>query len=1072
MPAPPTSREHYPHSFFQVFHLDRTEFAGRLHMQNANAVVKLATRDSAPFVGLCQHQILIQILFDLPENTSANMHTTMDRRCGRVIHSFSDVASLSTSIAVLLLFWPIVLPISCFWLLNGVTSTKGMRFSENLLALASVLYWALIYVVSPLLGAPLLLLLAIVSFAGRAALLLSVMPVPRFFSPATSKLTELALRYTSSAHNGLVRMHDVFGNHPEAIYIACFALSWAGLWAAFLSILFLSVPVYYIDSVMRTLALSVYDLIIWETVVDWSVILFWPVINSRVSDSIGGRVLQFQDHVRHWKSKIYGMCTVLMLSSHAHGRGAVYLSLILLGPIFPLSIVSFLSYILVTSMPLGLAIRLVEKPAHDVNQRVKSGIYTKPRLLLENSQTSINRSPSYESAMIRLLTILPRRSDHVECRMDVVDISASYEALSYVWGAIERQKYSITLNGVPFWVSRSLHQVILRLRRRDGPRVVWIDALCIDQSNLSERGSQVLLMRQIYSSATRVIVWLGDHEPWGLGKVCTTSQAREYRSDTSRTEELHYGTARVIARLLSRDWWTRIWIVQEVIVARQVTIQCGRQTLDWDDFCILADRASKKPFMSKRQIHIEEFHSLMIHRNDMKTQSKIPPSSRTIRSRRDSGLAQQAINILQLVYDFRARKATSPHDKIFALLGLAEMPSDPRGSSASFLTPDYRMQPSDLSLHFARTHVRRSRSLCVVALAECARRARKLSPTLSGNSCDKVPDLPSWCPFFADNPSVEAGLLWRPFWTGLSGLVALAGGCAAADCMPIPARSSPHVHVPSPSPMRTERTHLQVYTLPHIRSVVIMCGPPAGSSLQEVLNDAQDVMNFKSTTFLPAYQRWMSWEEVLPLWRHLMEADESRIRRSRGIEAGLSLEERFQLTITAGAFSAQPSSTVSTIESHAFGSPSPSSAQEHRAIRTRNRKPAQKSPTIETSDTYARVRQAACFNRRFFVTAQGHFGLGPADLQVGDEIHVLIGSQVPMALRPLRHSKAAKKQQADNRKGTEAESMGLGIGEDSNLGQKYEYVGQCYIYELMEYDGHLEDELARGDVKLEEAWLC
>lgn len=111
---------------------------------------------------------------------------------------------------------------------------------------------------------------------------------------------------------------------------------------------------------------------------------------------------------------------------------------------------------------------------------------------------------------IRITTILPgRASDPVQCTVEVVNEihSLSYETLSYVWGD-QTSLREIRLNGQKFSVTRNLYLALHRLRKPAQPRMIWIDALCIDQGNSAERGSQVRLMRRIYHLCGEVLVFL------------------------------------------------------------------------------------------------------------------------------------------------------------------------------------------------------------------------------------------------------------------------------------------------------------------------------------------------------------------------------------------------------------------------------------------------------------------------------------------------------------------------------------------------------------------------------------
>jgi hypothetical protein len=115
----------------------------------------------------------------------------------------------------------------------------------------------------------------------------------------------------------------------------------------------------------------------------------------------------------------------------------------------------------------------------------------------------------------RLITLFPSQTKDalITCELNTHTLSQyhDYEALSYCWGDANHTR-PIQCNGTTFSVTSNLEAALLRLRRSDAPRVLWVDAVCIDQSNLAERASQVGHMRTIYRNAARVLVWLGRQE--------------------------------------------------------------------------------------------------------------------------------------------------------------------------------------------------------------------------------------------------------------------------------------------------------------------------------------------------------------------------------------------------------------------------------------------------------------------------------------------------------------------------------------------------------------------------------
>jgi hypothetical protein len=83
-----------------------------------------------------------------------------------------------------------------------------------------------------------------------------------------------------------------------------------------------------------------------------------------------------------------------------------------------------------------------------------------------------------------------------------------YEALSYAWGKLHQR--TIYINRIPFGVTLNLYAAHLHLLNQALSRVLWIDAICIDQENLGEKKLQIMFMAKIYAQPNRVVVWLGE----------------------------------------------------------------------------------------------------------------------------------------------------------------------------------------------------------------------------------------------------------------------------------------------------------------------------------------------------------------------------------------------------------------------------------------------------------------------------------------------------------------------------------------------------------------------------------
>ena len=183
------------------------------------------------------------------------------------------------------------------------------------------------------------------------------------------------------------------------------------------------------------------------------------------------------------------------------------------------------------------------------------------------------------------------------CTIEHVSLSQSpsYKCLSYCWGDLDDTR-SIHLNGVEVHVTKSLESTLRELGRRESV-CLWVDALCINQSDLDERGRQVLRMGDIYRHSSETLCWLGDeadnsflafeliqilskaNDGPGLAKY-EKALMRLYRPSENHEYDAHW-TA--ILSLFRRPYWTRIWIIQEIVAARKVHVRCGSQYARWED---------------------------------------------------------------------------------------------------------------------------------------------------------------------------------------------------------------------------------------------------------------------------------------------------------------------------------------------------------------------------------------------------------------------------------------------------------------------------------------------------------
>lgn len=205
---------------------------------------------------------------------------------------------------------------------------------------------------------------------------------------------------------------------------------------------------------------------------------------------------------------------------------------------------------------------------------------------------------SYE---IRLLSIQEALIDEPICctleQTTLID-PGSYHALSYCWGDL-RNKKRIIINDVSVEVGHNLEAALRQLRSRGYLRV-WIDALCINQDDVEERGLQIRNMRQIYSQAVYVILWLGDDPDNIADAVKYLFEHGRYRwfpgrrftavgglmpctrgRDKEKQEEWDVQRWRIFQSFFEISYWRRVWVIQEIASSGRVKVLFGQIAMDW-----------------------------------------------------------------------------------------------------------------------------------------------------------------------------------------------------------------------------------------------------------------------------------------------------------------------------------------------------------------------------------------------------------------------------------------------------------------------------------------------------------
>lgn len=188
----------------------------------------------------------------------------------------------------------------------------------------------------------------------------------------------------------------------------------------------------------------------------------------------------------------------------------------------------------------------------------------------------------------RLLVVTPGppedTSISVSLEQCLPQLAQPYDALSYVWGD-QKTKTTISLNGKPFDITLNLHWALRRTRHRHQTRLIWADALCINQLDLHERSQQVAMMGSIFSHARNVLVCVGDPPKNGEDKDVASlmngfallwgrhPNIPALRQDDPLRDDPRW---RSVANFMSLPWFRRVWVIQEVGLARDARVLYGR----------------------------------------------------------------------------------------------------------------------------------------------------------------------------------------------------------------------------------------------------------------------------------------------------------------------------------------------------------------------------------------------------------------------------------------------------------------------------------------------------------------
>jgi hypothetical protein len=365
-------------------------------------------------------------------------------------------------------------------------------------------------------------------------------------------------------------------------------------------------------------------------------------------------------------------------------------------------------------------------------------------------------------------------SDHshknIWCRIVQRDLNENrrveYETISYTWAGLPKRIPIFVDGRRVIYVNAPIYACLQRLEIGSKPRYLWIDQICINQDDKDERNIQVLLMKKIFESAQKTLIWLGEEdEDTPLALECinkipklprppmessevpesTLMIVKEMLSQGIREPGSAAYTKRVaMGRLLNRGWFERAWVYQEAAVSSHVTVQIGSRDIDFVHFC-----AAVRAFCDVEREKWRTFgRSLPVATGGYNTLEVVEYGRRLLAGRNSSTEDGNEIGQMQdknadfMALMFRLAglvKATDPRDLVYSFLGFQDL-------AHTMIAPDYSLSLSQVYADAARSFIEISRSLDVFSITSIAER-----PT----------GLPSWAPDWTQR-SPQGVPLYRP----------------------------------------------------------------------------------------------------------------------------------------------------------------------------------------------------------------------------------------------------------------------------------------------------------------------
>ncbi|KAK5126892.1 hypothetical protein LTR85_008250 [Meristemomyces frigidus] len=309
-----------------------------------------------------------------------------------------------------------------------------------------------------------------------------------------------------------------------------------------------------------------------------------------------------------------------------------------------------------------------------------------------------------------------------------------YETVSYTWGDMH-ERSSITVNGESLGVSAGSMRALRRLRLPDRDRVLWIDSVCVDQSNLDERTEQVSMMDRIFRSGRQNLVYLGEDDDGrdsaSAARIITLiredmkKEAKDYKAlvnlildevSVLRDSQTPLGVefdSKPLLDFYSRQYFRRVWILQEVALSPKSVCHSGEVQLPLNDVLNVAIWIKHKRFWMPSAIQFDKIIDQPAHLW-FEAYHAVDGGSRMD----ELSLLNTFSGKFMSFFDF---ESTDPRDRVFGVLGIfkgkaqlmAHISRALFGDFPPLLAPDYKKPLMEVYRDATRYMIEESNSLDV-----------------------------------------------------------------------------------------------------------------------------------------------------------------------------------------------------------------------------------------------------------------------------------------------------------------------------------------------------------------------